>query len=203
MKNVLVIKSSVGGEAGNSSKLTNNFLAALEEKTQVSITTVDLSVDTLPHLTGEEAGSWFVDPAERNEQQKALAAISEQQIEKVKAADMIVLGVPMYNFTLPSTLKSWLDRVARAGITFNYTDQGPVGLLENKQVFVMAARGGVYQGTDMDTQTPLLKMFFNLIGLSDIEFVYAEGLNMGDEATEQAWAKSNEKIIELIEKVPA
>lgn len=203
MKNVLVVKSSVSGDTGNSSKLVNQFIDALEQKTAINVSTVDLGSEPLPHLSGEETATWFIEPADRDEQQIALAQISEQQIEKVMAADIIVLGAPMYNFGIPSTLKSWIDRIARAGITFRYTEQGPVGLLENKKVFVMAARGGIYAGTDNDTQTPYLKTFFNFIGLDDVEFAYAEGLNMGDEAAKKGFQQSSEKIIELIAKVPA
>ena len=198
MKNVLVVKSSVNGEAGQSSQLVNQFLSVLAQKSEINQTSIDLNEMSLPHLSGEETAAWFVQPADRNEQQAALAAISDQQIANVEAADIIILGVPMYNFGIPSTLKSWLDRIARAGITFRYTDQGPVGLLKNKRVFVMAARGGFYAGTSADTQTPYLKNFFNFLGLSDVDFVFAEGLNTGKEAAETSWQEANKKIIELI-----
>ena len=103
----------------------------------------------------------------------------------------------MYNFGIPSSLKAYFDRVAGAGITFKYTETGPVGLLENKSALVFAARGGVYAGSDFDTQSPYLKHFLNFIGISDVNFVYAEGLNMGEEQATSAFAKANEKIIEL------
>ena len=111
-------------------------------------------------------------------------------IDELKTADHIVLGLPMYNFGIPSQLKSWIDHVARAGITFRYTENGPQGLLDDKPVTVLAARGGLYAGTENDTVTPYIKLFFGFIGMTDVNFVYAEGLNMGDETKEKAMSEA-------------
>jgi FMN-dependent NADH-azoreductase len=138
----------------------------------------------------------MTDPAERSEAQAALAKVSDTYVAQVQAADTIVLGVPMYNFGVPSALKAWIDRIARAGVTFKYTDTGPVGLLSDKKIIVAAARGGMYAGTPADTQTPYLTSFFNFLGLTDIEFVYAEGLAMGDADTPMNAAK--EKLATLV-----
>ncbi|WP_333608680.1 FMN-dependent NADH-azoreductase, partial [Arsukibacterium sp.] len=183
MKNVLVINSSISGEQGQSAQLAQQFLTQLA-LTPEQITTIDLNTHALPHLDMAELGAWMTAEAERTAEQQQLAAMSDDLIAKVEAADVIVLGVPMYNFAIPSQLKSLLDRLARAGRTFKYTEQGPVGLLQDKPVVILATRGGIYQGTAADSQTPFLTTFFNFIGLTQLHFVYAEGLNMGAEAAE-------------------
>ena len=111
-------------------------------------------------------------------------------IAELKAADHVVLGLPMYNFGIPSQLKSWIDHVARAGITFRYTENGPQGLLDDKPVTVLAARGGLYAGTENDTVTPYIKLFFGFVGITDVSFVFTEGLNMGDESKEKAMSEA-------------
>jgi FMN-dependent NADH-azoreductase len=197
MKTVLAIHSSLNGDQGNSSKLANEYLATLEAQGDVTIKRVDLSTMELPHLSSDEMQAWMTDPAERTEAQHVLANRSDDIVESVKQADEIVLAVPMYNFGIPSSLKAYFDRVARAGITFKYTENGPVGLLENKSAVVFAARGGIYAGTDFDTQTPYLQHFLGFVGISDVKFVYAEGLAMGEEQANKAFAAASEKIIEL------
>jgi len=103
----------------------------------------------------------------------------------------------MYNFGIPSTLKAWIDHVARAGRTFKYTEKGPIGLLKDRKVVVIAARGGQYLGTPIDTQTTYIKDFLNFIGLHDIEFIYAEGLAMGEELRQQALTQAHAAIKRL------
>ncbi|MCC2604457.1 FMN-dependent NADH-azoreductase [Planctobacterium marinum] len=203
MKNVLVVNSSINGEQGNSNKLVQDFLRQLGDEQQVEIETLDLSKRNIGHLSAEEMQSWMTAPEERNDVQKALASLSDDFVYQVQQADVIVLGVPMYNFGVPSTLKAWIDRIARAGITFRYTENGPQGLLENKKVYVMAARGGMYAGTAKDSQTTYLNDFFAFVGITDVEFVYAEGLAMGAETANSAFEQANEKIIELINKTAA
>ncbi len=199
MKSVLAIFSSLHGVQGNSSQLANEYLDNLAKQSEVQITRVDLTELALPHLTGEEMQAWMTESSERSEAQQHLASYSDDIVEAVKRADEIVLAVPMYNFGIPSSLKAYFDRIARAGITFKYTEQGPVGLLENKSALVFAARGGVYLGSEFDTQTPYIKHFLNFVGISEVKFVYAEGLSMGEDHAKQAFAEASEKIIELIE----
>lgn len=203
MKNALVITASLNGSEGNSTKLTHQFVDQLQTANPIHFSNLDLSEVEIPHLSGEEMQAWMTPVDERTEAQQALASTSDTYIEQLQAADIIVLGVPMYNFGIPSVLKAWIDRIARAGITFRYTENGPEGLLKNKSVYILAARGGMYAGTPKDTQTNYLKDVFNFIGLEDIHFVYAEGLAMGEESAQQAWQKSNEKIIELISNMAA
>lgn len=196
MKNVLLIKSSISGEKGQSSILANAFLKHLAIAPE-HITTVDLNTNALPHLDMSELGAWMADTAERSPEQQRLAEFSDNIISQFEDADIIVIGVPMYNFAIPSQLKSLLDRVARAGRTFKYTEQGPVGLLQDKPVVLLATRGGVYQGTAADSQTPYLTTYFNFIGLTQLHFVYAEGLNMGADTAEKALSAANKQLIAL------
>ncbi|RJF37412.1 FMN-dependent NADH-azoreductase [Pseudoalteromonas gelatinilytica] len=178
MKKVLVLNSSLNGEQGNSTKLSQQFVEQLANNQQISVTTRDLSDNVIAHLTQTEMAAWMTDANERNDEQKALAAISDDLIAELNDNDLIVIGMPMYNFGIPSTFKAWIDRIARAGITFKYTEQGPVGLIKDKKVVVLAARGGMYQGTEMDTQTKYLKDVLGFVGMTDVNFIYAEGLAM-------------------------
>lgn len=194
MKNILVINSSISGSNGNSNKLVQFLLAQLSG---AQVTEIDLNAQPLPHLEMSEIGAWMTPAAERSSEQQALAARSDELIAKIEAADAIIFGVPMYNFALPSQLKALLDRLARAGVTFKYTETGPVGLLKDKPVIFALARGGVYANTPADSQVPFLKTFFNFIGLTQLHFVYAEGLNMGPEAAEKGLAAAQQQLTEL------
>jgi FMN-dependent NADH-azoreductase len=110
---------------------------------------------------------------------------------------VVVLGLPMYNFGVPSTLKAYFDQLARAGVTFRYTPEGPVGLLTGKKVYVFATRGGLHAGTASDLQSAYVRQFLGFIGLNDVEFIYAEGLALGTEQREQALAAAALRIGEL------
>ena len=180
MNNILFIQSSLNGEQGNSTKLAQELVTKLSADHAVKLVERDLAKDSLTHLTQQEMGAWSIPEKERNQEQRVLASISDGLVDELKASDTLVLAMPMYNFGVPSTFKAWVDRVARAGVTFKYTDKGPVGLLENKQVIVVAARGGSYVGTEKDSQTQYLKDFFAFLGIQDVRFIYAEGLNMPD-----------------------
>ena len=159
---------------------------------------LDLNEAQLPHLTQQEMAAWMTSPEERTQAQAELAAISDALLSRLEEADEVVIGLPMYNLGVPSTFKAWIDRLARAGKSFKYTETGPVGLIADKPVTVLAARGGVYAGTDYDTQTPYIRHIFGLMGITSVNFVYAEGLNMGEEAAEKAFSAANEKFIELL-----
>ncbi|ERP89568.1 FMN-dependent NADH-azoreductase [Alcanivorax sp. P2S70] len=193
--NILVIKSSVFGDNGNSSALVNTKVEQLKAANPGATVVVrDLSAQPIPHLDGERVGAFFTPAEERTAEQQQVDDFSLTLIEELKAADHVVLGLPMYNFGIPSQLKSWIDHVARAGITFRYTENGPQGLLDDKPVTVLAARGGLYAGTDNDTVTPYIKLFFGFVGITSVELVYAEGLNMGDEAKEKAMQEAKSVI---------
>ena len=198
MKNILVVKTSLQGDNGNSSKFVQQYVDGLSASKQVSVEVLDLAAEAPSHLSGAEMQAWQINASDRTEEQQALAEISERYVEAISRADRIVLGLPMYNFDSPSVLKAFFDRIARAGITFKYTEQGPEGLLKGKSAVIFAARGGKYEGTPLDTQTPYIKNFFAFLGITDIRFAYAEGLAMGPESAELARAKINENILELI-----
>ena len=148
----------------------------------------------MPHLTAERFQAFLADPAARTAEQQAIAGYSDALIEELRAADVIVIGLPMYNFGVPSTLKAYFDHVARAGITFRYTEKGPQGLLTGKKVYVFATRGGLYAGTPLDTQTAYVRDFLRFIGLDEVEFVYAEGLAMGDASKQKALESAGQVI---------
>lgn len=198
VKNVLAITSSLQTGAGNSTKLVDHYLTQLDGS--ASVVRRDLAKTNIPHLTDVEMAAWATSPDERNAAQQQLAQLSDDIISEVNNAEEIVLGVPMYNFGIPSVLKAWIDRIGRAGVTFTYTENGPQGLLGGKKVTILAARGGMYAGTALDTQTEYLRNFWNFVGVTDVEFVYAEGLAMGEKSANKAWKNAEGKILELIGK---
>lgn len=192
MNNILFIKSSLNGEQGRSNSLAHSLVERLNATTEVNVIERDLAKNALPHLTQAEIGAWMTEEADRSEEQTAQAAVSDNLMAELQSSDTIVVAMPMYNFGVPSTFKAWIDRIARAGITFRYTENGPVGLLENKKVIVVAARGGLYAGTERDSQTQYVKDVFAFLGLNDLRFIYAEGLNM--EGAEKRLAIAQQQI---------
>lgn len=195
MKKVLVVQSTISGEQGKSAQLIEQFVQALPAG--FSQQTLNLVEGDWPHLAMPEIAAWMTPAEQRTAEQAQLAARSDDAIAQVQAADVILVGVPMYNFGVPSQLKAWFDRLARAGITFKYTEQGPVGLLADKPVVIFATRGGIYKDLPADSQTPFLTSFFNFIGLTDLHFVYAEGLNMGPDSASAALAAASARIADL------
>ncbi len=191
MSNILLIKSSLNGEQSKSNALANQLADHFTLLQAAKVVTRDIAAEPLPHLSQAEMGAWMTPANDRSEAQVELANVSDTLIQEVQDSDTLIVAIPMYNFGVPSTFKAWADRIARAGITFKYTETGPVGLLENKRVIVVATRGGMYQGTEKDSQTQFLKDFFAFIGLTDIQFVYAEGLNMpnGEHSFSEAQSK--------------
>ncbi|HMB59132.1 MAG TPA: NAD(P)H-dependent oxidoreductase [Xanthomonadales bacterium] len=182
MKSLLQINASLHSGQGQSSLLASQFVENWQRSNPDGHVVVrDLAAQPVPHLTAERFQAFGTAPQNRSPEQEAFVADSDELIGELMAADLAVFGLPMYNFGIPSTLKAWIDHVARAGKTFRYTENGPVGLLADRPVYLFAARGGHYKGTPRDTQTAYMSHFLNFIGLRDIEFVYAEGLAMGDE----------------------
>lgn len=181
MTHILYISTSLSGAQGQSTQLAQRYLNKRQgADAAITVTHRDLHANPVPHLDGERFTA-FITPAEqRDSAQQAVVAFSDQLIDELRRADEIVLALPLYNMGVPSTLKAWIDHVARAGETFRYTATGPQGLLADKPVTVLAARGGQYQGTPQDTQTQYVKDIFGLMGLTQVDFIYAEGLNMGD-----------------------
>ncbi|MFT5535560.1 MAG: FMN-dependent NADH-azoreductase [Candidatus Paceibacteria bacterium] len=202
MTTILHINSSARTTGSISRDVTAQFITRLQadEPTAVVVER-DVASAPLPHLTGEVIGAFFIPTADRSPQQIADASLSDTLVAELKAADVIVIGAPMYNFSVTSSLKAWIDHVARAGQTFQYTDKGPVGLLTGKKVFVFTARGGVYSsgpGKAMDFHETYLRAVLGFMGLDDITFVHSEGLAMGEEAVSKALAQTRSTIKELV-----
>lgn len=194
MKTLLKINSSILS-SGNANRLTEAFAARwLAAHPKGRVVERDLTRNPIPHLNETTLVGFATPEAERTPEQATAVAQSDQLIAELQAADVIVIGVPMYNFGIPSPLKAWIDHVARAGITFKYTTSGPVGLVQGKQVYVLAARGGVYAGGDMDVQSRYLKTILGFLGMANVEFVYAEGLAMGEDAKHKAEQSALDRI---------
>lgn len=197
-QHLLQLNASVFSDHGQSSQLANRFVQGfVQREPNTQVVQRDFAKDTVPHLDAERFQAFLSDVATRTPAQQAVLDFSDTLINELKAADVIVLGLPMYNFGVPSQLKAYFDHVARAGITFRYTANGPEGLLSGKKVYVFAARGGVYQGTPADTQTQYVTDFFRFIGITDVQFVYAEGLNLGDDSKANSLAKAHQHIEQL------
>ena len=198
MTKILQIHSSIFSNQGQSSQLANQFVAAWQENhadTQVVLR--DLSQQTIAHLDATQITAFSTQAEERTPEQQKIVALSDTLINEIQQADMIVIGLPMYNFGIPSTLKAYFDQIARAGITFRYTEHGPLGLITGKQVFIFAARGGLYAGSALDSESNYVRDFLSFLGLTDIEFIYAEGLNMGDELKNNALTAAKTQLEKL------
>ena len=198
--NILQINSSIFSGGGQSTALAGQFVARMRTQNPgVRLTVRDLAADPVPHLDAGRFAAFLAKPEERTPAQHAAVADSDALIDELRRADVVVLGLPLYNFGLPSTLKAYFDHIGRAGVTFKYTDKGPVGLLTGKKVYVFAARGGFYAGTPNDTQTPYIRAFLSFIGMSDIEFVYAEGLAISEASKQQGLARASVEVDRLAE----
>ena len=198
MKTILQLNSSIFSDGGQSSTLANELVARLREH-GAEVIRRDLARDPVPHLDAERFAALISSKEKRTSGQEQLVAYSDGLVAELKRADVIVLGLPMYNFGLPSTLKAYFDHVARAGVTFKYTDKGAVGLLTGKKAYVIAARGGFYAGQASDTQTAYVRDFLAFLGITDVEFVYAEGLAVGDAQRTAALANARSRIEDLID----
>jgi FMN-dependent NADH-azoreductase len=199
MTTLLQINASINHDNGQSSRLANQFVAAFHARNPGAKIVVRniAAADPVPHLNAERFGAFITQPGERSSEQHAVVAYSDSLINELKQADVIVLGLPMYNFGVPSQLKAYFDHIARAGVTFTYSDKGPAGLLTGKKVYVFAARGGLYAGTPMDTQTSYVRDFLRFLGMTDVEFVYAEGLAISPQSKEAALATAAAEIARL------
>ena len=197
---ILQIKSSVLNGNGQSSRLADQFVASLRDQHPgAELVERDLVADPVPHLDGARVGAFFAKPEERSAEQKAIVAYSDALIAELRRADVLVLGLPMYNFGVPSGLKAYFDHIARAGVTFRYTASGSEGLLTGKRVVVFATRGGLHVGQASDSQTGFIRTFLGFLGLTDVDFVYAEGLARGEEQRTNALARAHAAITHLTE----
>jgi FMN-dependent NADH-azoreductase len=196
---ILQINSSARSEGSQSSRLANTIVERLKAaQPDAELTVRDLASKPHPALDEAALGALFTPAEQRTAAQNARVALDDALIAEVQSADVLVLGVPMYNFGITTQLKNWIDAIARAKVTFQYTANGPEGLLKDKKVYIALTRGGVYRDTHADSQVPYLKMVLGFLGLTDIEFVYAEGMAMGPEAEQQAIASALQQIEEVL-----
>ncbi|QEH49711.1 NAD(P)H-dependent oxidoreductase [Aggregatibacter actinomycetemcomitans] len=193
MNNVLVLKSSI--LAGSSQ--TNQLSDYLESKlTGKNIVVRDLAVNQLPHFGATATTALRGQPTTAEE--NALLALSDELVAEIKNANTIIINAPMYNFNIPTQLKSYFDFIARPRVTFKYTEEGPEGLLTGKKAVVLAAFGGFHQNQSSDIVTAYLKMILGFMGITDVQFVYAEGIGFGPEAVEKAQAQAKAEIDKIV-----
>jgi FMN-dependent NADH-azoreductase len=199
MSKLLHIDSSILGGNSVSRQLTAQIVASWQAgHPGTEISYLDLAVDTPSHLSAESLGFRMPAGVPLSDVQGRENAISEKLVSQFLAAGTIVIGAPLYNFTIPTQLKAWIDRIAQAGRTFTYTDKGPVGLAGGKTIIVASTRGGVYSTSDagnaMEHQESYLKTFFGFLGVTDVRFVRAEGLAMGDAVKNAAVAAAGVEV---------
>ena len=195
MTTILQINSSARSQGAQSTLLANELTAKLQQSNPgAQVVVRNLHEDALPHLDDAILGAFFTPAEQRTAEQQAIAARSEALIAELQAADIVVIGAPLYNFGISSQLKTYFDFIARAGITFRYTANGPEGLVTGKKVYVVTARGGKYHGTPQDSQTPYLQSFLGFLGMTDVSFIHAEGLAMGPDAASAALASARQAI---------
>ncbi len=198
MQKLLQLKTSLFANQGQSSLLSDAFVEAWLDGHPGSVVMIrDFAVTPVPHLDGAGFQAFLSKAEERSSEQQAKVAYSDGLIAELQAADVLVIGLPMYNLGIPSTLKAWIDHVARAGVTFRYTANGPQGLLSGKKAYVFASRGGRYAGTAFDTQTDFMRNFLAFIGVTNVEFVYAEGLNMGDDSRSSSLTTAHSELARM------
>lgn len=192
---ILQINASARSAGANSTRVADSITARLQAANPAAVLEVrDLATDPHPVLDEPALSALFTPADQRTPEQAARVALDDALIAQVQSADAIVLGVPMYNFGVPVQLKSWIDAIARAGVTFRYTEKGPEGLIKGKKVYVALARGGLYRDTPADAQVPFLKNVLGFLGMTDVEFIYAEGLAMGPDAATKAFAEAQAQI---------
>ncbi len=196
---ILQVNASARSQGAQSTELANAIVAKLRAKHPTAEVNVrDLARDPVPMLDEDALQALFTAAEKRTPNQTARVAVDDRVIAQVQAADILVLGVPMYNFTISVQLKAWIDALARAGVTFRYTAQGPEGLLKGKKVYVALARGGLHRGTEADSQVPYLKTVLGFLGMREVEFVYAEGLALGPEAAQKGLETAKAEIAAVV-----
>lgn len=193
--NILQVNSSARIHGSHSTRLASALVERLRERhPQARVTVRDLARTPHPVLDEAALDALFTPAEQRTPEQAARVALDDALIAEIQAADVVVLGVPMYNFGVPAQLKNWIDAISRAKVTFQYTEKGPEGLLKGKKVYAVLTRGGIYRNQPSDSQVPYLKTVLGFLGMTDVQFIYAEGLAMGPEAERQALANAQAEI---------
>ncbi|MBD8544179.1 NAD(P)H-dependent oxidoreductase [Oxalobacteraceae sp. CFBP 8761] len=192
---ILQINSSARSIGSESTRLADLIVKGIAAKNAgAQVIRHDLATNPLLQIDEQALKALFTPADQRTGEQAARVAVDDALIAEVQAADVIVIGAPMYNFGVTIQLKSWFDAIARAQVTFRYTESGPEGLLKGKKVYVTLARGGLHQDGPTDTQVPYLKTMLGFLGMTDVQFIYVEGMGYGPEAVEKARASAEAQI---------
>ena len=192
MNNVLVLKSSILADNSQTNQLSDYFVSKLADK---NVVIRDLAGNPLPHFDATAATALRGQPT--NAEENALLALSDELVAEIKNADTLIINAPMYNFHIPTQLKSYFDFIARPRVTFQYSEKGPEGLLKGKKAVVLAAFGGFHQNQPTDLVTSYMKTILGFVGITDVQFVYVEGIGFGPEAVEKAQAQAKAEIDKL------
>jgi len=189
MNNVLVLKSSILADNSQTNQLSDYFVSKLADK---NVVIRDLAANPLPHFDATAVTALRGQPTSAEE--NALLALSDELVAEIKKADTLIINAPMYNFHIPTQLKSYFDFIARPRVTFQYSEKGPEGLLKGKKAVVLAAFGGFHQNQPTDLVTSYMKAILGFVGITDVQFVYVEGIGFGPEAVEKAQAQAKAEI---------
>ncbi|WP_016590248.1 FMN-dependent NADH-azoreductase, partial [Yersinia pestis] len=162
------------------------------------ITVRDLAAQPIPVLDGELVGALRPSGTALTPRQQEALALSDELIAELQANDVIVIAAPMYNFNIPTQLKNYFDMIARAGVTFRYTEKGPEGLVTGKRAIILTSRGGIHKDTPTDLVVPYLRLFLGFIGITDVEFVFAEGIAYGPEVATKAQADAKTLLAQVV-----
>jgi FMN-dependent NADH-azoreductase len=203
MANLLFVASSLFGDDSQSRLIAAEFIDRWRQAhPRTTVVERALTADSIPHLSLATLTAAMTPPDARSAAERQAAALADALIAEAEAADVIVIAAPMYNFSIPSTLKAWIDHIARAGRTFRYGAAGSEGLLRGKKVFVVTGRGGVYSGDSparaMDFQEPYIRAMLGFLGLDDVTFIHAEGLKSSPEGAAGGLARARRAIGELL-----
>ena len=199
MSNVLIIESSARQQDSISRQLTQQFISQWQAAHPADqITVRDVALNPVPHLDANLLGGWMQPADQRSRVEQASLDRSNELTDELLAADVLVMAAPMYNFAIPSTLKAWLDHVLRAGVTFKYTAAGPQGLLHCKRAIVLTARGGIHTGASSDHQEPYLRQVMAFIGIHDVTFIHAEGVNLSGDFQEKGLNHAKALLAQLV-----
>lgn len=198
MSNVLVLKSSILATYSQSNQLADFFVEQWSAThSGDTITVRDLAADPVPVLDGELVNILRPSDAPLSPRQQEALALSDKLIAELQANDIIVIAAPMYNFNISTQLKNYFDLIARAGVTFRYTENGPEGLVKGKRAIILTSRGGIHKGTPTDLVEPYLRLFLSFIGITDVEFVFEEGIAYGPDMATKAQAEAKSALAEI------
>lgn len=195
---ILLVTSSPRGSASHSTRIATELAHRLEAADpEATLIVRDLATDPLPHIDPDYSAGIYTPPEKRSFRQAEVVGVSDEAVDELLAADTIILATGLINFGISSTLKSWIDHVARAGRTFSYGKDGPKGLVTGKKVYIVLASGGVYSegpAVPLDYAVPYLRSVLAFIGLTDVEVIRIEGVGMGPEATDTALKKATDRV---------